>query len=88
MNNRMIKSVMPAGMTQVTRAVFWQHVMVEDRNIHPSHDEFQSRWYIQGTRELWGWLNRGWNGPFERETGTEPEIYALARVNKPNGTNA
>jgi len=75
MNTQTQRVDVPAGMHQVSKEQFWNAVMSEKRNIHPSSEKFYTNWMIVGTQTRWGWTSRGFAGPFQHD-GAPTEVFA------------
>lgn len=67
----------PHGMTEVTRDVFWKHVMSETRNIHPFSERNCTNWQFVESRRPWGWSSEGYATPHYID---EAEQFALVEV--------
>ncbi len=75
MSNETTYTTIPAGMREVSRDEFFA-AMGGPRNIHPDNQRRQNFWRVVHTREIVGWMNKGYCGPFDHEG--VPTIYAVA----------
>lgn len=67
----------PAGLTEVTRDVFYAQLMTDTRNVQYRPERYHGEYTLGQSRELWGWRSRGYSGPFDWQ-GAPAEVFALS----------
>lgn len=58
-------SAVPHGMREVSKEEFWEAVMAPGRDVHPSPKRTHTDWIDLRTGQRWGWVSRGFVGPFD-----------------------